>query len=373
MADPYAAIRHLPFIRYDRPIVENRVIREGRMIDVGDGSAYEEPVTQNVLTGYETWYVLATDLRSPEQQPFQSKYNDVSLPLADGTVAVTLQQQGAHKYDTMLGLYQMQGSPRLIGNQFGVGEFQTNIYEVSGMLVNDPMTLQTRQESTAHQNWEDIGTAAAVLAAAYGAGSLLSSMASGGGVVATSAPASGGAGVGVGAGAGVGAEVGAAVGAGAGGTGAVTTAGITATTAAPVAGGFTSLLNQGLSLVRAYQQVQQRRDGAPTQNANGESQWVDETGYVFTRRPDGTVHSELPPVGVAFTLPDGRALVNNGDGTFALVDQLGNVVIRRYPGSVTQPGSATNNTPLSAVSETLKRLSVGEWVAIASLVAMLTR
>jgi hypothetical protein len=370
MADPYGSLRHLPFIRYDRPIVEARIIRAGRVVDVGDGSAYEEPVTQNFLTGYETWYVLADDLLSPDQRQFQSKYNDVSLPLADGTVAVTLQQAGAHKYDTMLGIYQMQGTPKLIGHEAGAGEFLTNIYQVTGLLINDPMTLQTRQESTAHQNWEDIGTAAAVIAAAYGAGTVLSNVAAGGAASGAAGGAAAGGAPSVGAG--VGANVGAGVGAGA------VTTGASVASVLPAAQQFTSLIGRGLSLVSAYQQVQEMRDGAASTNAQGQTQWVDETGYLYTRMPDGSTRQELPPVGVAFTLPDGRALVNNGDGTFALVDQLGNVVMRRYPasagagGGITQPG-APGGSPLTVIGETLKRLSVGEWVAIASLFAMLTR
>lgn len=356
MFDPYAAIRHLPLIRHDRPIIERRLIKAGYCYDRGDSTECVDDVFGNVVIGHDPYFTLATDFLSPDQRPFQAKYNEAQA-LADGTVAVTLQQPGAHKYDTMLGIYQIQGAAELIDSPPSMEDINIpmHTYRVTGLLVNDPMTLKTRQESTAHQNWEDIGTAVAVLGSVYAAGTVLSNVAAGG-AAAGAAPAAA--------------------------TPASALAPVTSTIPTVNAGALLNtarsvvqagtLLNQGLSLVNAYQQTREMRDGAPATSARGETQWVDETGFIFTRLPDGSTRTELPPVGVAFTLPDGRVVVNNGDGTFAIVDQLGNVVIRNYPASAGGVSGAAGGG-LGAIGETLKRLSVGEWVAIASLIAMLTR
>lgn len=370
MADPYAAIRYLPFRRVDR--------------DAGFVEQWSEAGVSYQALPAQTLYELATDLRSPDQLPFESKYTTAET-LPDGTIAVTFQQPGAHKYDTMIGVYRPQGAITPAAQQYEGAA----VYDVTAMLINDPMTMQTRQTSGARENWEDIGTAALVLGAVAGAGAYLGSVIAGGAGAGAAvgagvgAEVGGGVGAGVGAGGGVGGGVGAGIGAGVGGSaagigiaaGPVASAGITTGTVGTIKAAA-SLVGQGLSLVSAYRQVQEIRDGSPSTAGNGAMQWVDDTGYLFTRTPDG-VHAELPPVGVAFTLPDGRAIVNNGDGTFAIVDQLGHVVIRRYPPSAAVGGSVGETVGAGGVSgglgDVLKRLSFSEWLGVASLVAMLAR
>lgn len=373
MTDPYAAIRYLPFRRVDR--------------DAGFVEQWSEAGVSYQALPAQTLYELATDLRSPDQLPFESKYTTAET-LPDGTIAVTFQQPGAHKYDTMIGVYRPQGAIKPAAQQYEGAA----VYDVTAMLINDPMTLKTRQTSGARENWEDIGTAALVLGAVAGAGAYLGSVIAGGAGAGAAVGAGVGAEVGGGVGAGIGAGVGGGVGAGAGvgagiGAGVGGSAAGIGVAAAPVAtAGITgavgtiraaaSLLGQGLSLVSAYRQVQEIRDGAPSTTGNGATQWVDDTGYLFTRTPDG-VRAELPPVGVAFTLPDGRAVVNNGDGTFSIVDQLGHVVIRRYPPSATVGGTVGETVGAGGASgglgDMLKRLTLSEWLGVASLVAMLAR
>ncbi len=367
MADPYAAIRYLPFLQVVRPA--------GFYIHESEAGVTRTPYPGQVL------YELATDFLSPDQKPFQSKYNEAET-LADGTVAVTLQQVGAHKYDTMLGIYQMQGAAERVNTLRDETGQEVPVYRITGMLMNDPMDLQTRQESSAHANWETIGTAAAVLAAAYGAGALASAaMGAGAGAGASSAASAAGA-------SGIAPVSAASVaipaapvassavigGGAAAATGTVSAGGLASTIlqGARTAVGVSALVNQGLQTVQAYRQIEAQidaiRDGAPTASASGTA-WADESGYLVTRLPDGTTRRELPPVGTAYRMADGRALVNNGDGTYAIVDQTGSVSIRRYPA---HPANADGAGVIGGdILTRLRNLSTGEIIGVVTLVAML--
>ncbi len=82
MIDPYAAIRRLNF-----------TYTPGALEQYGDGG--------DMRMSPDAW---STDFDALRAGGFQSKYNQVEQ-LPDGTLAVTLQQPGAHKYDTMRAIY----------------------------------------------------------------------------------------------------------------------------------------------------------------------------------------------------------------------------------------------------------------------------
>jgi hypothetical protein len=68
----------------------------------------------------------------------------------------------------------------------------------------------------------------------------------------------------------------------------------------------------------AYQTSQHTRQPAPG------SSTATATGMLITRNPlTGAVQTARPPVGVRYPLPDGRTMVNNGDGTFSLISGFG--------------------------------------------------
>lgn len=55
-----------------------------------------------------------------------------------------------------------------------------------------------------------------------------------------------------------------------------------------------------------------------------------DTGVVQTRTPDGRTVNQRPPVGVGQSTINGNIIVNNGDGTYTLIDASGNRRIIKY-------------------------------------------
>lgn len=351
----YAAIQRLPFVARIQP---GTPAWPGGPMDMGDGSQYVPPTPAQPA---KVWWELGTALLSPAERPFQSKYNNVQT-LENGLVAVTLQQPGAHKYDTMLALYQLDG-----------GEVQDGAV-MFGTLANDPMQSPTRAESSAHENWEDIGTAALVLGSVAGAGWLASTYAGGAGTAA-GAGASGGAGAGGSVGAGVGAGAGAVApvaGSVGGSVGASVGAGVGAGTTAGGAtvGGFLSQAAAtaqlgarvvgALQTVRSFIESRQQEIVAPAaqQDAIGR-----DDGYVNT--PTGP---RIPEPGVAYVTPTGNVIVNNGDDTYTIIDRSGGVQTLPYPS-----GGSIGGQIGAEISGFFAKLTKGELIALAGLAFTLLR
>ena len=55
-----------------------------------------------------------------------------------------------------------------------------------------------------------------------------------------------------------------------------------------------------------------------------------DTGVVQTRGPDGKISNQRPPVNVAQSTVTGNVVINNGDGTYSLIDPSGNKRIIKY-------------------------------------------
>lgn len=294
---------------------------------------------------------MGSALLAPDERPFQSKYNAINVIEDDPSMLfVTMQQPGAHKYDTMVAAYKLDPGT--------VQRGQT----VMGTLVNDPADFPTRQTSSARENWQSIATAAAVILAAYGAGAYL------GGIAASGSASAGAAGTASGAGSGAGAAGGSA-GASVGSGGAVVTI--------PGAGsGFT--LQQAAQYLRLGGQVYAglARIDAFLQSRNPTIEPPDNpSGLVaredgFLHAPDGTRH--MPEVGTAYVTASGSVIVNQGDGTFAIVDRTtGAVQFVRYPAD----GAPAASGPgfLAPVADFFGRLSTGERIGLASLAIMLLK
>jgi hypothetical protein len=72
----------------------------------------------------------------------------------------------------------------------------------------------------------------------------------------------------------------------------------------------------------AYQQSQ--HPTTPAARPGGGAITATATGMLITRNPlTGAVQTSRPAVGVRYALPDGRTMVNNGDGTFSLISGFG--------------------------------------------------
>lgn len=329
-ADPYAAIRRLPF-RY---------------------SHAERDLATNRVTYY---WEMGSALMSPEERPFQSKYNAIDVIEDDPSMLfVTLQQPGAHKYDTMVAAYKLDPGT--------VQRGQT----VMGTLVNDPAAFPTRQTSSARENWQMVATAAAVILAVYGAGAYLGSVAAGGSGAAAAGGAAGGAGGGAGAGGAVGSSAGSSIGAG-------------ASVTVPGAGsGFT--LSQAVNYLRLGSQVYAglARIDAFLQSRNPtldpgtpDGPVARDDGYLYA--PDGT--RSMPEVGTAYVTSTGNVIVNQGDGTYAIVNRAtGDVRFVRYAESDAGAGSGFDPGAIVApVVDFFGRLSTGEKIGLASLAMMILR
>ena len=65
-----------------------------------------------------------------------------------------------------------------------------------------------------------------------------------------------------------------------------------------------------------------------------------DNGLIQTRTTDGRVISTRPPVNQPQSTLAGNVVVNNGDGTYTLIDQYGNSQRMRYP--TTQAGGAAS-------------------------------
>ncbi len=145
MDDPYAAIRTLP-----NPVAtpSYRPLNADEWLLVPGAEGYERQAPAGAVQipdaeGGMTWGMKAGETYgAPEffanlgSTGFGSKYNDINM-LGDGRMSVTYQQPGAHKYDTMLGIY---------GQDPQTGQWT---------LQNDPMQAKTRQVSTGESMFRD--------------------------------------------------------------------------------------------------------------------------------------------------------------------------------------------------------------------------
>jgi len=146
--DPYAAFRRLPANTFS--------------YSAGGGEAMYDPVSGNYIgqSVPEGW-TASQDFQSLlDSSPFQSKYSSRGFEnLGDNRVGITLQQPGAHKYDTMRAEFGMDPA--------------TNEW----VLQNNPMDAPTRQISSGEQFRDRAEQAAAAAAAAatmyFGGGALM--------------------------------------------------------------------------------------------------------------------------------------------------------------------------------------------------------
>lgn len=72
-----------------------------------------------------------------------------------------------------------------------------------------------------------------------------------------------------------------------------------------------------------------------------------DTGVIQTRGPDGRIVNTRPPAGVAQSTVSGNVMVNNGDGTYTLIDRAGNRRVIQY-GSESPAGFDLSSVPVAA-------------------------
>jgi hypothetical protein len=87
---------------------------------------------------------------------------------------------------------------------------------------------------------------------------------------------------------------------------------------------------------------------ARTVNADGSTVSALDNGIVQTRTADGRLINTRPPVGAAQSTVTGNVIVNNGDGTYTLIDGAGNRRVIQYASAAAGGGSALSdlNWPL---------------------------
>ena len=118
--------------------------------------------------------------------------------------------------------------------------------------------------------------------------------------------------------------------------------------------GLTAAMTAALQLVRAYQQVRSPIVNNPSIVTAQGVRRVNSNGTITVTAPNGQVTTTKPAVGVAQTTTDGGLIVNNGDGTYTYIDQLGQRYVRSYPATITSTSPTTslfsggNNTLLIA-------------------------
>lgn len=196
------------------------------------------------------WQLDVNTARSLGNTPFSTKYSNV-VALPDGRMQVTLQQPGAHKYDTMEAIYAKDPT---------TGQWT---------LQNDPMQAKSRQVSTGESfvrdPLEQFGKEFVLPAAAmYFGGTALAGAGGAGGAAGAAAPAGGAAGGAAAGGAAAGAGGAAAGGAAAGAGGAAAGAG--GATAGATGMGWGQLAGQvGASLAGSYLQSRAAEDAANVQ------------------------------------------------------------------------------------------------------------
>jgi len=84
---------------------------------------------------------------------------------------------------------------------------------------------------------------------------------------------------------------------------------------------ITQAATAAIKVRAAYQQSQQQ---SATPARPGGTVTATATGMLLTRNPlTGALQTSRPAVGVRYGLPDGRTMVNNGDGTFSLISGFG--------------------------------------------------
>jgi len=140
--DPYAAIRNLAFTPKFELIVGGR---GGAPIRETFDTEEEAAARNRELGGMgKVTAQFAPDMAALTEGGFNSKYNRVANR-GDGTIALTMQQPGAHKYDTAEGIYTQDP--------------ETGQWSLQG----DPTA--SRQQSSAANMGQAIGTGAAFFAA----------------------------------------------------------------------------------------------------------------------------------------------------------------------------------------------------------------
>lgn len=87
-----------------------------------------------------------------------------------------------------------------------------------------------------------------------------------------------------------------------------------------------------LAVTKAFQSANNPQINPNARNVaqNGTVTTALDTGVVQTRAPDGRSVNQRPPVGVAQSTINGNVIVNNGDGTYTLIDASGNRRIIKY-------------------------------------------
>jgi hypothetical protein len=95
---------------------------------------------------------------------------------------------------------------------------------------------------------------------------------------------------------------------------------------------FTAAGMAVISLVKAYRQLDMPRVQPVARNVNpdGSVSVVGNNGLIQTRKPDGTIVTTTPPVGVPQATISGNYVVNNGDGTYTVVSPTGQSQTIRY-------------------------------------------
>ncbi|MFM7676548.1 MAG: hypothetical protein ACKO5F_13435 [Synechococcus sp.] len=177
-SDPYEAIRKMDFTWGGgyRPITEEEwAAAGGSYIDEnGESRRAANPAGSEWVADGDYGLMmmrdegsLTSDWERLRQAGFLSKYNAAWF-LPDGRIAVTLQQPGAHKYDTMTAVY--------------CKESETGQW----VLQNDPMEYKTRQTSSLQSDYVDpfeefVGSFVIPAASMYFGGTMLAGAGAGAG------------------------------------------------------------------------------------------------------------------------------------------------------------------------------------------------
>lgn len=101
---------------------------------------------------------------------------------------------------------------------------------------------------------------------------------------------------------------------------------------------ITSSAMAALNLVKAYRSLDTPaiQQTARVVRPNGAVSVVSDNGLIQTRTPAGQITAQRPPVGVPQATLNGNYIVNNGDGTYSVVDPAGQTV--RYSYGANAPG-----------------------------------
>lgn len=129
-----------------------------------------------------------------------------------------------------------------------------------------------------------------------------------------------------------------------------------------------------LQLTAAYKAVRGGASPVVTQaqrvQADGSVVTALDSGVIQVRGADGRITTMRPPVGQAQSTVTGNLIVNNGDGTFTLIDQAG---VRRILSYTPQAGQTLPSNPLADLGGSLPGWAIPAALGLGALFLMSRR